>query len=699
MSEIEQIKELLSSHNDIILIESIKRLLPKGKEQPQNLVVTNSSIFFAKINKNRTIEENEKQYWINLSAVTVVEYLSKLIMRFSVNGTDKEISFTSSNYKTIGQKIGDHLQRLMGPIYSMKMNLSLLTNNKVNFDNDSVLLRLKVYCEANSILIPDDISKKLGTYMSARQTNFVFSEWGTSLKPILFALQPYQHNISGTINIPITQELCANYKSFLIPFKHICIATPYTKFFEEFFKSVKFECTSISFKNTRLDAENLPIIGSTALQNTIQSLGINNAFLDTAFDVFYTDKLFKKDMVSALSYLNLDNTKGIKLPRLLWFIKSITVLSLANCGLDVIHTLNQLCSYDLPNLRCLNLSNNLCQDTFTDTKPVKLPPDLCRLDVSHVEFSKGCAQNLFEFIFKQEWKYGARLYANSLTIPSGDIQNLFDFFDTTPFNNLVEFGWCKNQTRIGLIHFIKKNKKLVNLFMDENFGDKSPGKITEFANSILDLQFLSILSVKGSIIAQMKESMLPIIESIKGMLNITVVDLSGNIFDQKLLQALSNACNTNKSITDVIILNNNAPQTAVDEFVQKTTTKRISVSSEIEPRNYQKFPEYLTSDELISPLCQSPPYDTFIFMPEPPPEPMPEEDPIVTKRRKLFLKTVGHHEVDEDLLPIVKITTERIPISWELDEDIVEGAVFDSSQAEEDLEKRFSLAKLISEGK
>ena len=699
MSEIEGIKDSLSSRKDVILIESVKRILPKGKEQTQNLVATESSLFFGKLNKDSEVEENEKQCWIYLISITVVDYLSKLILRFSNNGNDKEIAFTSPNYKIIGQKIGDHLQRLMGPIFALKLNLALLTNNKVNFDNDSVLLRLKVFCEAKEIKIPDAIMKKLETYLSTRQVNFLFSDWGTSLEPILFAIQPYQHNICGIINTPLTQELCEKLKSIVIPFKHICIATPYSKILEDFLKNAKLECTSMSFKNTRFDPQSLPLVGAVASQSSVQSLGMNNAFLDTAFDVFYTESVFKKDMIQSLSYLNIDNTKGIKLPRLLWFIKNITILSLANCGLEVTHTLNQLCSYDLPNLRCLNLSGNICQETFVQTKELKIPPDLCRIDVSSVEFSRGCAKNLFEFLFKQEWKYGARLYANNLTIPSGDIQDLFDFFDSTPFNNLVELGWCKNQTRIGLIRFLKKNKKLMNLFMDEDFGDKSPGKITEFANTIMDLQFLTILSVRGSYVAQMKESMMPIIEAIKTMINIAVVVLSGNIFDAQLLQALSSACNLNKAITDVIILNNSAPKLAVDNFVKNTTTKRIVVSAELEQRNYQQFPEYLTSDELISPLCQNPPYDTFIFMPEPPPEPTPDEDPIVAKRRKLFLKTVGHHEVDEDLLPIVKITSERVPITWELDEDIVEGAVFDSTQAAEDLEKRFSLTKLVAESK
>ena len=82
-------------------------------------------------------------------------------------------------------------------------------------------------------------------------------------------------------------------------------------------------------------------------------------------------------------------------------------------------------------------------------------------------------------------------------------------------------------------------------------------------------------------------------------------------------------------------------------------------------------------------------------MPAPPPEPDPDEDPLVEKRRKLFLKSVGHHDVDEDLLPIVKITSERIPPTWQLDENIIEDAAFDSKQAVSDMEKRFSLDKLL----
>ena len=312
MSELEIIKDSLSERKDLIIIESVKRILPKGKEQTQNLVVTESSLFFAKLDKDSEVEETEKQCWIYLSSITVVDYLSKLILRFTLNGTDKDIAFTSPNYKNIGQKIGDHLQRLMGPISALKLNLSLLTNNKVDFDNDSVLLRLKVYCEANEIKIPDAIMKKLQTYLSARQVNFIFSDWGTSLEPILFAIQPYQYNICGIINTPLTQDLCEKLKSIVIPFKHVCIATPYSKILDDFLKNAKFECNSLTFKNTRFDPQSLPLIGTVASQNSVQSLGMNNAFLDTAFDVFYTESVFKKEMIQGLSYLNIDNTKGTK---------------------------------------------------------------------------------------------------------------------------------------------------------------------------------------------------------------------------------------------------------------------------------------------------------------------------------------------------------------------------------------------------
>ena len=696
MNENEEILTILQSKSDFIAAYPVKRIISKGKEQQRILAITKSSVFFPKI-QDSLLKEEDACWWIDVTAISVVEYMAKIILKFTENGKDKEIVFTAQNYQTIGQEIADHVQHLMGPITAMKLNLNLITKNKVNFDKDSVMLRLKIYCAKNKCTVPERIIKKLEDYIDKRRINFVFSEWEEHLVAILFALAPYQRNISGVINKRLTPEQCDQLKDVYIPFKHMSYEVPFTQELGKLMENGHFDCNSIAFKNTMFDSETLPKASGAASKANVQTLAFNDAFIDTAFDVFYTESVFKKELISSLSYLNLDNTKGIKLPRLLWFIKNITILSLANCGLEVASTLNHLCSYDLSNLRCLNLSGNICQKVDSLETTTSFPSDLCRIDFSDVEFGRGCAQGLISFLLKQEWKYGARIYANSLTIPSSDISLLFDLFEKSTFTNLVEFAWCNNQTRIGLIHFIKRNQKLVNLFMDEDFADKSPGKITEFANAIIDMQFLNILSVRGSPATQMKETIMPIIDALKTMINVAVVDLSGNIFDENLLIALSNACNMNRSITDITVLNNSASPEAVAKFVKETTTKRIVVSEEIERRNYQEFPKYLTADEFISPCCQSPPYDTFIFMPDPPPEPTPEEDPIVGKRRKLFLKIVGHNEVDEDLLPITKSTDERIPVAWKLDDDIIEGAAFDGAQAIEDLENRFSLAKLVAE--
>lgn len=690
--DISAVKQFLANEKDILLIQPVKKVNNKGKEENSVIVATQSSLFY--VNPGKKMSADKKSCWLHLTAITLVEYQSKFICKFTHGKNETQFTFITAEYINVAQTIGGHLQRLMGPYWSQKMNIDLLTKEKFSFDSASVLMRLNVYCQTEGISVPEKYITKLQKYLDQREINFYFADWDEYIVPIVFALQPYSKCISGVFNKQLSSATFNKLREMFIPFKHICFETPLNADSIKFLEIAKFECTSMEFKNNDLTGQQLPTITQCGIKNEIQSLSLNNAFNESAYQVFYTDSFFKTELCTGTTYFNFDHTHGLHLPRLLWFVKGLTILSFADTGLEVSHAIQQIFGYDFTCLRCLNLSGNVCHETVTDRNKLRIPGNLCRLDINDVEFGRSCVQDFLEFIFGFDWKLGLRLYANNLVTHSGDLAPLFELFDRSPFANLVDFSWCGNQARLGLLHFIKRNKKLANLFIDGCFGEKSPAKIGEFANSIIDMQFLTLLTMRGNENVWMGEAVAPIIEALKGMVNISYVDLSNNKLNERVVEGIYNAVSINASIRTVILENPGIPDDLCRRY-EKETDKVVFVPK-FEKRDYNAFPKYLTTDELVSPKSQNSPYDAFIFMPEAPPEPGPEEDPMVAKRRKLFLKTVGHNEVDEDLLPITRNTNDRVPTKWELPVDIVENAVFDATDAEEALNARFTLSKLSS---
>lgn len=688
--DISAIKQRLSNEKDVLLVQVVKKINNKGKEENEVIVATESSLFY--VHPGKKITADKKSCWLDLTAITLVEYQSKFIIKFTKDKIDTQFEFLTSDYINIAQIIGGHLQRLMGPYWSQKMNIDLLTKDKFSFDGNSVLMRLRVYCQYQDITIPDAYIEKLKKYINNYEVNFYFSDWGNYILPIIFALQPYSKCISGIFNKSLPDVLLLKLRELFIPFRHLSFEIPLDQQFIKFLEVAKFECTALTFKNTQLNPDQLSIISQCGITHQIQTLSLNNAFVDPVFSVFYTDAFFKNELCIQTSYFNFDETRGLHLPRLLWFIKGVTVLSLANANLEVSHVVQQLFSYDFTNLRCLNLSGNFCRDVVQDKQKLHVPGNLCRLDINKLEFGRSCVQDFLEFLFGFEWKLGLRLYADELVIHNADLAQLFELFEKSAFSNLIDFSWCGNASRLGLLHFIRRNKKLANLFMDKSFGEKSPAKITEFANSIIDMQFLTVLSLRGDDSSFMGEAASPIAEVLKSMTNIAFVDLSGNHLTTETIDIIYNAVSVNSSIRSVLLLNPGISEDLIKRYEKES--EKVKFLLQNEKREYNRFPPYLTSDELVAPQTQNSPYDAFVFMPDPPPEPSPKEDPMVTKRRKLFLKTVGHNEVDEDLLPIQKNKTDRLPTNWKLSRDVIEGAVFDATDAEEALIAKFTLGKL-----
>lgn len=380
----------------------------KEKFDRRLLLLTNISVIFFKISSKP--KQLCCEYWADLVGVdgllgqgqTITLFFKEDIYKFRIDDFQE--------IKCIKLKLGDLFQRIFTPEEQEMRGLNKSDLYQISCrsiqNSFGQYSRFISYAKSNNIEIEKETEKRFFTYLVYHQNEISFPKkiranefesFMYGLDALTFVESIIFSNIS---NIDIFQQLNTFYSTlFEDPSKyikngrsketpsdyqfsirenirHLCFKKiKMTKNFDEFLRrldsgQIKHNLTGLSFDNMKLIENDFYMIdklvrsiNSNQGNNKLKSLSFNASLNEDQFNYFISSFL-NNDTTRYLMMLSLNKTFNLTLPLLFDKIRNITSLSLADCDINILSTLQCINRTKMDNLRLLNLSGNYCSKSL-----------------------------------------------------------------------------------------------------------------------------------------------------------------------------------------------------------------------------------------------------------------------------------------------------------------------------------------------
>ena len=297
--------------------------------------------------------------------------------------------------------------------------------------------------------------------------------------------------------------------------EHLEVKGSSTPTFERFLKNLTInkstKIRNLTFKEALFNEQELTLLLNFVREKRVTSLSLVNSIQQRAMSYFYFNFL-QDASISSLLMLSLDRTPGLNLYALFPAISNITFLSMEDCGLDLSKTLSKFAKMKFNNLTALNLSKNQAKDPLL--QGTILPPNLTTLLVDDIDWGENCLTSFFTILKENFKNKDLRLSIKRSTAPRSEWNRLFNVFVSLDLTTLKSLIWNKNPIRESFFDFLKQQKDLEYLSLNQCFSDQETVNLSNFCN-FLKHSTLKSLSIEGDEDFYLKKSISSVISALK----------------------------------------------------------------------------------------------------------------------------------------------------------------------------------------
>ncbi|OHT13743.1 hypothetical protein TRFO_16073 [Tritrichomonas foetus] len=519
-------KQVISTGQKIIHCIPAKVKSGIGKSD-RTIVFTDQSFCVFKKSSRKNSE-----FWITLSSLNVDE--NSVTFKFG----KKQYIIIPNDLKNFLSCLFDVIQRVLLPSELDALSFGNF-HSFVTYPNPrSVIARLKQQTTIKKYEIePSTYSQLMSSFTFSRK-DLDISEFKPSFIPFIIDALPLAYEIES-VRINNTAEIDA-YSEITKLMKEknrirlLEISGTVNGSFEGFMSTLTVnkpeKLFSISFDNSELAQKHLEAIETFASEDKLKGLEFHNAISPSGMNYFH-DSLFSN---LRLTSLNLDRTPGIDLNRLIPRIKSVSLLSLSDCKLDISDVLPQLSP--LTQLRVLNLSGNRCTDA-TKLSRTQLPPSILSVYVNRVKWERDCLAIFFNYrVMKLSIAYAET--------SADDWNRLFDSMIHNKNNSLAALIWDGNRVHINLFKHIRNHELLDYLSVNYCFTQNHP----EYLSYLVDYlqsstSHIRTLSVRGTDKNNLGIYIAHVVEAVQNSPRLSILDIYGQRGGDQCLMALAKQVN------------------------------------------------------------------------------------------------------------------------------------------------------------
>ena len=350
----------------------------------------------------------------------------------------------------------------------------------------------------------------------------------------------------------------------------------------------------LSFAYSQFKVKDLQMLYEFIINSPIHSLEFHAAFKHKVAKYFYSSFLTPK-LCDQLSILNLGTSVGIELDKLFPKIRSISMLSLDNCNIDLGETLNSIINSSLFGLQVLDISNAVVR-TLPDQN---LPPfhrTFTKLIINNVRWPAGSLSPFFEFLFSH-FNDGLSLYFSDEIASNDEWNALFKFIDNDSdetksdqngdsasgnhnsndehynlnmsyCNILQELAWNNNPVKKAFLNFLGRQDKLTRLELDGCFNEETTqSEINSFCDYIMSFAASRIktLSIKGNKKHHFGVFTSSVLESLYKHKSLESLDISSSFGNDEAIECILPLCESTPTLKELSF--NGMKLDTYDEFI------------------------------------------------------------------------------------------------------------------------------------
>ncbi|OHT08002.1 hypothetical protein TRFO_23714 [Tritrichomonas foetus] len=264
----------------------------------------------------------------------------------------------------------------------------------------------------------------------------------------------------------------------------ISIDCEVTSNFEFFIQDIRDNSQSkvvdLTFKNSKFNRIHLDSLQQCVNSRNIKALGFCNAIEESEFPFFISEFLPPLENESLVS-LTLDGTKSINIKTLMPSIKTIQILSLVDCNLEIDVVLNEIYETSSNNkINVINLSKNKFSNNLSKKFNCKLSSQILSILVNDVIFPENTLLPFLKLIFTTIHQ-NATVSIVHIEAADKDFEGLDHFFQNLEgFMSLKSLNWDFNPITPNFIQFLIKQENLTTLSISGCFSPNDSECFKEF---------------------------------------------------------------------------------------------------------------------------------------------------------------------------------------------------------------------------
>lgn len=427
---------------------------------------------------------------------------------------------------------------------------------KVKGSNFGALVRMKQLLTDRSIVIQPQVLNSFESFLRFSPLKYNYSDFPEyrRLSYVFFNILPLIQSLSH-LTIPIIDvqnELCENPNSIIKLRSVEFFGRKEPKFMEflSIFRSNEVsKLSAVTFSHSEFEPDDLPVLTKFIQETGANSIGFHNALDHSAESLLFTN-ILTPQICQNLRILNLDKTRNINLQKVLEVAQNVTLLSLANCNLQISDALSKFSTARFPNLRFLNLSSNPA--SVSPDQNINIPPQLYSLMLNDIEWMGNSLPDTLQIIFRRGLEPFKLSIARART-PNDAWPNVFKAFASTNYRSLTAFTWDGNPIHKSIFSFLHANSFLDYLSMSGCFHHEIKDSVNDlcaFIDSTNSLKFLTIRGTERNKLGGLTGALLRCVSRSPSILHL---DISLNLIGDSGISALRTLLQTNRVIQVVVI--------------------------------------------------------------------------------------------------------------------------------------------------
>ncbi|EAY17294.1 hypothetical protein TVAG_266570 [Trichomonas vaginalis G3] len=411
------------------------------------------------------------------------------------------IRIKSAEFSIILGTIGDILTRTMTKDEREAIGLNLYPVTESSPNACSAWTRFKNQIRLFKIEVSNDSLSKIKLYLSEQKPILDFSEFEdiTKIYPLIIDILKLYKGIH-TIIIPEipgfdTFEFASWIVSEKVYISNIIFRAKVTPKYEMFIEALKASPANIIgiyFENSLLSQNNLEGLLDASISK-VGVFGFKSCIETSALDYFYS-KFLRSKISETLTVLNLDNTKNININALLQSMPYLSVLSVANCGLEVGSIFRAIFEAPILRIHAINFNGN--KSTFPVDEFRFLPSSLSSLSADNITWSEGTLIPFIRLSLKS-FKSGVKLSLRNADATTDEWVHVFNFLCQGQYTSLNSLIWDQNPVPPKFFEFLRQNKGLDYLSLSGCFNKSFDEPVNSLINYLSKSPHLKYFIARG----------------------------------------------------------------------------------------------------------------------------------------------------------------------------------------------------------